>query len=634
MLEEQLMFFEDDFLYRNNRNITSRPDLALTELIANSWDAGATNVNIIIPKILHEIISIEDNGTGMTKEEIKHRWRTLGYNRIKHQGVNVEFPSDVKMNPRIAYGHNGIGRHSMFCFSNNYEIETWKNGIATKCDVVISTGNIPFNLVNFKTYEKDGHGTKISTYLIQNLPNIEESRNILSARYLYDPEFTIKINSEVVELDDHKGLISKEIIKIENITLELYMIDSSVSGKKSIYHGIAFWVSNRLVGKPSWELGTEMIRDGRTRLAKTHTIIVKCNDLIDYVLQDWTGFIESPIIEKMYGEVAEYANKMIRQLCSGKIDETKIDIIRSKREDIETLSPYAQYELSNFVENIVEIQPEISKDSLTSAVNALISIEQAKSGKSLLEKLSRFSEGDIDSLNSLLENWNVNDILKTMDEIDNRILVIEAIQRVCDNKDTDELHTLHPLVAQAKWLFGPEFDSDMFISNKTLRTIVRDILKGKGYREIVDNSRRPDLVLFDESTIAPFYFEDWNDKTSLQEVNKILIIELKKGAFMIGEKEMNQAKSYANALKYSESFTGDYKIVSYVVGGKVDSKMDAIIESQNIIVHACTYNQLVSTAHKRMFSLRKYLKERYDNMETDDIVSKVLKEPGQNKLNI
>ncbi len=56
--------------------------------------------------------------------------------------------------------------------------------------------------------------------------------------------------------------------------------------------------------------------------------------------------------------------------------------------------------------------------------------------------------------------------------------------------------------------------------------------------------------------------------------------------------------------------------------------------SSNIDIYACTYNQLVSTANRRMLSLRNHLKERYDNMETDDIVSKVLKEPRQSKLDI
>lgn len=634
MAEQMEIHFEEDFLYRNNRNITTRYDIALTELIANAWDAGATKVTISIPTSYHELLIIEDNGTGMTLDELKQRWLTLGYNRIKHQGTDVIFPDDIKDKKRIAYGHNGIGRHSMFCFNNTYQLETWKNNQYTKCDVIMSNGDSAFKLDNIENSNKESHGTKLSVYVAQNLPDIEACKHILSARYLYDPEFEININGEIVHLDNHKGLIKKERLKVDNINLEIYMIDSSISGSKSTYHGIAFWVGNRLVGKPTWELGNRTIRDGRTRLAKTHTVIVKSDDLINEVRPDWTGFYESDLIEKVYDIVAKYVNNAIRDIFSSKIEETKTAVVRSKINEIEHLSPYSQYEIANFVDNLVESQPEISQDNLNNAVGALINIEKSKSGKNLLEKLSNYSEEDIEALNNLLDNWDVKDILKTIDEIDNRILIIEAISRLCGNKDTDELHTLHPLVAQARWLFGPEYDSEMYVSNRTLKTIVRDTLKGKGYNELKQEKRRPDLIFFDLSSVVPFYFEDYNEKTDLQEVKKILIIELKKGGFKIGEKEMNQAKSYANALKYSESFTGDYKIVAYVVGNSVESKMDHQISSSNIEIIACTYNQLVSTANRRMLSLRNHLKNRYDNMETDNIVNKVLKEPKQTKLDM
>ena len=42
--------FEDDYLVRTlNSSITSQADIALTELVANAWDAGATKVSVFIP---------------------------------------------------------------------------------------------------------------------------------------------------------------------------------------------------------------------------------------------------------------------------------------------------------------------------------------------------------------------------------------------------------------------------------------------------------------------------------------------------------------------------------------------------------------------------------------------------------
>lgn len=78
--------FEDDYMFRNNRQITKIPDVALTELVANAWDAGAMNVDIRIPESDENLlISVTDDGSGMTKEEFAKRWVTLNYNRIIHQ---------------------------------------------------------------------------------------------------------------------------------------------------------------------------------------------------------------------------------------------------------------------------------------------------------------------------------------------------------------------------------------------------------------------------------------------------------------------------------------------------------------------------------------------------------------------
>src|SRR5262245_46991405 len=80
--------FEDDYLVRSLGNIVRDSEYALTELVANAWDAGATNVDIFIPTEQGGQIEVRDNGVGMTSAEFKERWMKLGYNRQKHQGLD------------------------------------------------------------------------------------------------------------------------------------------------------------------------------------------------------------------------------------------------------------------------------------------------------------------------------------------------------------------------------------------------------------------------------------------------------------------------------------------------------------------------------------------------------------------
>lgn len=39
--------FEDDYIMRSMGTIVTQPDVALTELVANAWDAGASHVKYL-----------------------------------------------------------------------------------------------------------------------------------------------------------------------------------------------------------------------------------------------------------------------------------------------------------------------------------------------------------------------------------------------------------------------------------------------------------------------------------------------------------------------------------------------------------------------------------------------------------
>lgn len=631
---KQTTMFEEEYIYRTTGSVTQKSDNALTELIANAWDAGARNVNITIPEVEDEKIIIEDDGTGMTEEEFRQRWLTLNYNRIKNQGIDVEFPSDVENIKRKAYGRNGIGRHSMFCFNNTYKLATWKDGKEFSCDIDISSGPQPFKVLNPIILEKEGHGTRLETRVKRNLPNIPFISEVLSARYLFDPMFTVKINNKVIELSNHSGLKKKDVIKFDDISMDIYIIESYKTAMKSVYHGIAFWVGKRLVGEPSWELGHNMIRDGRTQFAKRYTVIVRTDDLYDEVLADWTGFKDTPKVNKTFDKVKEYVENYIREISKEKIEETKLGLVRNNIEKIKELNKNSQNEISEFIDNLIEKQPDMNEELANIAVDAMVNIQKARSGQDLLKKLSAFSEEDIDSLNSILETWTIKDIQNTLDTIDKRILVIEAIERLCSNKDTDELHTLHPLVAQARWLFGPEYDSEMYTFNKRLKTIVKDIIKSNQYTELDEPARRPDLVIFAESTFAIHELEDWNNERNLSECKKILIIELKKGGFEITRKEMGQATDYVDAISHTNQISSNPQITAYVVGDKISNNISHDSSVGQNKIFACTYLDLVNTAKKRLFKLKETLNDRYEQMPTENIVQKVLKEPKQVEISL
>lgn len=74
---QEILHFGAGFLADYAGSIIKEPKVALVELVANAYDAGATQVAITLPSELGKPLVIEDNGTGMTAEEFAARWNTI-----------------------------------------------------------------------------------------------------------------------------------------------------------------------------------------------------------------------------------------------------------------------------------------------------------------------------------------------------------------------------------------------------------------------------------------------------------------------------------------------------------------------------------------------------------------------------
>jgi hypothetical protein len=616
--------FEDDYLIRSLGGIVSQPETALTELVANAWDAGATEVKIFIPSEKGQKLTVEDNGVGMSQEDFHNRWMKLRYNRIKHQGKKVIFPIEVK-GTRFAYGRNGVGRHGLLCFNDNeYYIQTSKDGKTLTLTVTTQIKGVPIAITNEEESDTDktAHGTKLEVIVSQNLPNIERIRDIIAAKFLHDPQFKIEINRVSLQLEDLKGFLDQSTINVPDteISLVAYFIDSQKALRKSIYQGIAFWQGGRLVGEPSWILGHEVILDGRTTLAKRYTVVISTNDLSEEVKEDWSGFKNSETMQKVYDAVSIYVNEKITELSRSSIDETKAIIKQEFRDKLKDASPLTLYEIDEVIENISVSAPKARQESVMVAVDAIINLEKSKSGRELLAKLALLNEDDIEGLNQLLNKWTVKDALTVLNEIDRRLTVIEAIRKLSKDTKIDELHILHPLVTEARWLFGPEYDSAEYMSNRQLQTVIGTLFKDKAIqRQDINYKKRPDIVCLENSTMAITGTEEFSDETELSTINKIMIIELKRGGFKLTREERNQAQNYSEDLLASFP---NARINAYVVGDNIGDNVQRITTVGNNEagkVFVSTFSQLVDTAEKRLFRLRQKLASMYDDVPGMDL---------------
>ncbi|MFZ2651672.1 MAG: ATP-binding protein [Burkholderiaceae bacterium] len=151
--------FEDGYLLQTLGRIAHDAEVALTELVANAWDAWASLVDMTIPSVFDGALVIEDDGHGMTSAQFKGRWMMLSYTRLKHQSQNVEFPPERPGWRRRAYGRNGVGRHGMLCFADQYEIETWRDGKGARFVLPTANRATPFKIDTKTPFPQRGHGT-------------------------------------------------------------------------------------------------------------------------------------------------------------------------------------------------------------------------------------------------------------------------------------------------------------------------------------------------------------------------------------------------------------------------------------------------------------------------------------------
>jgi hypothetical protein len=624
--------FGDDFLEHHAGSIIADPHYALVELVANCWDAGASEVNIEWLKDGSNNISIEDNGTGMTYEEFSQRWPKLNYNRLKSQGDSVEFPANSSKHKRIAFGRNGIGRHAMFCFADTYFVETRKEGKFHLIKVEKSSQGEPFKLTLQSKGDTDKHGTKIYTEAQKKASDMtsEQISELIRSRFVADPEFNIQVNQKTVSLEDIRHLCETHFIKIpEYGELKIHRFDSIKAGRTSKQSGMAWWVNHRLVGEPSWESFDEPLLDARTNTGKRFTYVIEADQLVKTVKPDWSGFYTSAIVTAIRRGAYDFVRNDLRLLLSDIRSERKYKALHSNKDNIKRLPLLSQKQISEFLEEILVRCPTMQQRDLENAVKVLTSLEEVRSGYALLEKLSILAPNDLEQLEIILHEWSVADAKKVLDELHYRLALIKKLDSLIENHTADELHDLQPLFERGLWIFGPEFESISFTSNRSLSTVVKKFF---GKANLEHPKKRPDFVMLPESSIGVYACDDFGENHEISGFKSIVIVELKRGGFKITNEEKTQAANYARELRRSGKVNKDTKIICYVLGTFVDPLDEDTATDGETSIYPRTYNTVLRQAQARTFNLlRKIESVQEAEKNPDEELRKVL-ETDQGEL--
>jgi len=522
--------FGTDFLQDHVGQIIQEPTVAILELVANCYDAGANQVEIKWPALVGDSLSITDNGTGMTRKEFETRWRTLRYNRIAEQGTEVVFPSTVLKKQRTAFGHNGKGRFSPLCFADEYQVETWKDGHCTTAIVQLTNGGpLPFRCDVLSEKKRSGHGTSISLVARRNVLPSPSVCELIGFKFAVDPSFVVNVNNETVKLLSLARKSTEEVQIDPYGTVIVHRLDPLRQERTTKLKGIAWWVNRRMIGEPSWEGldGPGQYLDGRSAEARRFSFVVEADILKDEKYPDWTGFKDSEKVRAVRKGVHSFITKELRELMADDRKAIKKDAIQHNRALIAQLPPASRRQVGRFIDELQEKCPGLTAKELSQTTEILSKLEQSRSGYDLLRQLATCSPNDLDKWNSLMLRWSATNAEIVLGELERRLRVLKELQELIRDKGADELHELQPLFHRGLWMFGPEYEAVEFTSNRSMNSVVRNLFQKKG----IDASRsRPDFVVIPDSSIG-FYAADEFTKGEVSGIRKILIIELKRGGF-------------------------------------------------------------------------------------------------------
>ncbi len=195
-------------LHHLGLNLYSNIPAVLSELIANAWDADATEVQV---RASTEEITITDDGCGMSSDDLNKKFLSVGYARRQHE--NGDITPKFK---RKVMGRKGIGKLSIFSIAENIDVYTKKDNEVIGINLLVSDIK--------ETIDKKGiyhpkeitvpetckftseSGTIIVLKQLKKRVHSSIDKNLkrrVSRRFdIFSDKFEVSINDEVVSVED------------------------------------------------------------------------------------------------------------------------------------------------------------------------------------------------------------------------------------------------------------------------------------------------------------------------------------------------------------------------------------------------------------------------------------------------
>lgn len=536
---------------------------AVTELVANCWDAGADNVYITLPNPESydpesSKIVIEDDGCGMDDTAIEKDYLVIGKNRRQTSGDTV--------NDRPVMGRKGIGKLAGFGIANKMTIETWVNETCNTFSLDMDelkagegdTSDVPIISIQSEP-PLDIHGKNGTRLTMEQLkhvsvPDVEKLHQALSRRFsrrvkgemnifiedekLHEPEIELEYSFP----DDGSDYLEEQLE--DGNTIKYSYSYSRKPIRETEMRGFTIHVRGKTAQAPNFFFDMEGVARGQHGTKYLTGAIIA--DFLDEGIDDESDIISTDRQEIDWeNEKVEALKKWGKKFVQRLLDEWMelrgnnfeefilSDVDLNAR--IQRLDKTSQKQVSRFLKILgqAETDPERAKD----LGDALVRAYEYRNFHDIVSQLESVADNP-DNLGRLLlclYDWKALESRAILEIIKGRIEIIDKFFKMILGDAPETAHktgddNLHDLIAQYPWLLNPDWQ--VLVEERSISKTLREWHAEEEIKE-GDGIRYDFLGLTDEG--------------------RLIIIEIKRSKHAVTYDELKKLETYKERLSRARS---------------------------------------------------------------------------------
>ena len=508
-----------------------KPTAALAELIANAWDADASQVSIDLPDTLSSgaEITIRDNGHGMTLEECQQHYLKVGRNR-RRAGAGAS-PGG-----RPVLGRKGIGKFAGFGIAKQIVVDTisGRTGERTvflldledlRSEDFIESDRHPIEVLDHEPPDedrKDRHATliRLRSLTVARAPKAESFIESMAKRFMLAANassFAVSVNGVLMsDVDAASGVEfdfpaayrqdeRPEGLRIEGGEAVEKIGDDEVRWRirfrketigDSEFRGVSVFCGIKVAQTPFFfDLSGGLSGQHGQQYMFGHVRA----DYLDHLTEDiitterqrvnWESPDAAPLLE--WGQNRIKALLSIWKERRGEERNRQLDDkIAPFSPRLERLQPGERKTVAAAIRKIASIST-LDDSEFTELATAILTAWENGRLKDLIERIASLSEQDAGIIISVMGEAQILTVLQLAEVIKTKLDLVRGLRKRIEDRDLE--NAIRDYIAENPWLISP--DLERYKKETSLRNLLKEIADSIRLEDNPDFSGRVDLLL-------------------------------------------------------------------------------------------------------------------------------------------